>query len=62
VLTEAGRAQFAAARQTHHAGIRRLFADHFTAEEAEQLSNLLGKIPCVGNQADCDDAAPPCTE
>jgi DNA-binding MarR family transcriptional regulator len=63
VLTEVGQAQIAAARRTHHAGIRRLFADHFTPEEAEELSRLLGQIPCVGDGEPCDEAAPrPCED
>lgn len=49
VLTELGRERLEDARCTHHAGIRRVFADHFTTEEAEQLSELLGRIPNVAD-------------
>lgn len=54
-LTELGHERLAAARCTHHAGIRRVFADHFTAADAEQLSALLGQIPGV---ADGEGACP----
>ena len=62
-LTEAGLAHVAAARATHHAGIRRVFADHFTDAEAEELARLLGQIPCVAEGLCCDeDAPPPCPD
>lgn len=47
VITDNGLAVLEDARRTHHAGIRRVFADHFSAEEAEQLAELLGRIPGV---------------
>ena len=47
VLTAHGVQQLEDARRTHHAGIRRVFADHFSAEEGEQLAELLGRIPGV---------------
>lgn len=47
VLTESGQAQVAAARETHHAGIGRMFANHLSEAEAQQLSELLGRIPGV---------------
>jgi DNA-binding MarR family transcriptional regulator len=47
VLSDQGLALLEDARRTHHAGIRRVFADHFSAEEAEQLAELLGRIPGV---------------
>ncbi|MCW2925078.1 MAG: transcriptional regulator, MarR family [Thermoleophilia bacterium] len=55
VLTEAGHEHLAAARATHHAGIRRVFADHFTEDEAQQLTELLGRIPGVvgGTDSGC---------
>jgi len=55
VLTPLGQERLEAARCTHHAGIRRVFAQHFTPEEAEQLSELLGQIP---NVADGQGACP----
>lgn len=45
VLTQTGMEQVAAARQTHHGGIRRMFADHFSEAEGEQFAELLGRIP-----------------
>lgn len=47
VLTTQGLQQLEDARRTHHAGIRRVFADHFSAEDGEQLAELLGRIPGV---------------
>ncbi|MCZ4496099.1 MAG: putative MarR-family transcriptional regulator [Thermoleophilia bacterium] len=44
-LTPHGHEVLQAARETHHAGIRRTFADHFTEEEAAQLAALLGQVP-----------------
>lgn len=46
-LSPEGTARLDAARRTHHAGIRRLFADHFSEDEATQLAELLGRIPGV---------------
>lgn len=48
-LTEQGRQRLAAARATHHAGIQRVFADHFSDAELETLSSLLGRIPGVSS-------------
>jgi DNA-binding MarR family transcriptional regulator len=47
VITDAGRERLAVARIDHHAGIRRVFADHFNEHEADQLADLLAKIPHV---------------
>jgi DNA-binding MarR family transcriptional regulator len=54
-ITPLGLERLAAARETHHAGIERLFASHFTCEEISTLNELLGKIP--GTCAE----APPCS-
>ena len=51
-LSDGGRTRLEAARRTHHAGIRRLFADHLEDAEAEQLSELLGRIPGVADGSD----------
>jgi DNA-binding MarR family transcriptional regulator len=55
VLTPDGVERLAAARRTHHAGIRRMFADHFSDEDAATLSELLGRIPGVadGSETSC---------
>jgi len=47
VITDNGLAVLEDARRTHHAGIRRVFADHFSTEEGEQLAELLARIPGV---------------
>ena len=51
-LTPLGHERLAAARVTHHSGIRRLFADHFSDADAEQLSALLSRIPGVLEEPD----------
>lgn len=51
-LSDDGRERLEAARRTHHAGIRRLFADHLEDAEAEQLAELLGRIPGVADGSD----------
>jgi DNA-binding MarR family transcriptional regulator len=43
-LTAVGKERLAEARETHHAGIRRVFADHFAEAEAAQLAQLLGRL------------------
>jgi DNA-binding MarR family transcriptional regulator len=58
-LTDGGRERLEAARRTHHAGIRRVFADHLEDTEAEQLAELLGRIP---GAADADDDTACCGE
>lgn len=44
-LTDAGYGKLRDAGSTHVAGIRRLFLEHFTAEEMEQLAALLSRLP-----------------
>lgn len=48
-LSDLGVERLDAARRTHHAGIRRLFADHFSEADAETLAGLLGRIPGVAD-------------
>ena len=58
-ITERGLEHLAAARCTHHAGIRRVFADHFSDDDAEQLARLLDKIPGVADGfGACPSTAP----
>ena len=45
VLTAAGVAKFEAANATHVADVEELFASRFSAEEWEQLAELLGRLP-----------------
>jgi DNA-binding MarR family transcriptional regulator len=44
-LTDAGYEKLRRAGYTHIAGIRRLFLEHFSAGEVEQLASLLGRLP-----------------
>ncbi|HEY4280806.1 MAG TPA: MarR family transcriptional regulator [Conexibacter sp.] len=44
VLTVAGRELLDAARPTHHAGVRRLFLEHFDEDELELLSSYWAKV------------------
>jgi DNA-binding MarR family transcriptional regulator len=44
-LTEDGVAKLRAASKTHVNGIRSLFGEHFSGEELESLSDLLGRLP-----------------
>jgi|SRR5579884_1422320 len=44
-LTDAGYEKLRAAGCTHIEGIRRLFLEHFTDAELEQLAMLLGRLP-----------------
>jgi len=52
-LTDAGLAKLRDAGQTHIAGIRRLFLEHFSAEEIEQLAQLLGRLPGAPGAGTC---------
>lgn len=44
VITQHGLDRLAAARATHHLGIRSAFVDKFTDEELDQLAQLLGRL------------------
>lgn len=58
-LTDLGAERLESARCTHHRGIRRVFADYFEEDAAEQLSELLGRIPRVaGGQGACPSEQP----
>ena len=48
VLTPAGRAVLRQAAPTYVAAVRREFADHLTAREAELLSGVLAKVLAAG--------------
>jgi DNA-binding MarR family transcriptional regulator len=52
VLTSDGAERLNAARCTHHAGIRRVFADHFDDRQAAELAALLSQIPGVAGDGD----------
>jgi DNA-binding MarR family transcriptional regulator len=49
-LTDSGYEKLRQAGCTHVASIRRLFLEHFTPEETDQLATLLGRLPgsCAG--------------
>ena len=44
VLTDEGQAKYRAARTTHLASVRELFADRYSCDELEQLAELLGRL------------------
>jgi DNA-binding MarR family transcriptional regulator len=44
-LTDAGYEKLRHAGRTHITGIQRLFLEHFTDEEIDQLAELLGRLP-----------------
>ena len=44
-LTDEGLAKLRSAGCTHVGSIRRLFLEHFSAEETSQLASLLGRLP-----------------
>ncbi|MGH2451447.1 MAG: MarR family winged helix-turn-helix transcriptional regulator [Candidatus Limnocylindria bacterium] len=52
-LTDAGAAKLDAASCGHVASLRALFAEHFSDDEIEKVSELLGRLPGV---AEGDDA------
>jgi DNA-binding MarR family transcriptional regulator len=45
VLTDAGREKLREASKTHLAGVRSLLSERFSADELEQLSELLARLP-----------------
>jgi DNA-binding MarR family transcriptional regulator len=45
VLTDAGAAKYEEARATHVSDVEELFSSRFSAEEYEQLAELLGRLP-----------------
>jgi DNA-binding MarR family transcriptional regulator len=52
-LTDEGYEKLRLAGDTHIAGIRRLFLEHFTSEEVETLSSLLGRLPGATHAGSC---------
>ena len=59
-LTDHGYQTLREAGCTHIASIRRLFLEHFGAEELDQLASLLGRLPGAGAPGTCtvDQPAP----
>jgi DNA-binding MarR family transcriptional regulator len=52
-LTELGYQKLRDAGCSHIASVRRLFVEHFTPEEIEQLSSLLGRLPGARQGGSC---------
>jgi DNA-binding MarR family transcriptional regulator len=52
-LTDAGYEKLREAGYTHVASIRKLFLEHFTDEETEQLASLLSRLPGAGGGEAC---------
>jgi len=58
MLTDAGYEKLRAAGCTHIAGIQRLFLEHFSPTEVEQLAELLSRLPgaAVGGSCTAEDS------
>jgi DNA-binding MarR family transcriptional regulator len=52
-LTDAGYDKLRDAGRTHIASIRRLFLEHFNAEEIDQLASLLSRLPGAHADGSC---------
>jgi DNA-binding MarR family transcriptional regulator len=52
-LTDAGYEKLREAGRTHVASIRRMFLEHFTAEEVETLAALLSRLPGAHGGGSC---------
>lgn len=52
-LTEVGYEKLREAGLTHVASIRRLFCEHFTAEELKQLAEFLSRLPGARREGSC---------
>jgi DNA-binding MarR family transcriptional regulator len=53
VLTDAGTTKFEEARASHVTDVEELFSSRFTADEHEQLAELLGRLP-MANAGACN--------
>ena len=53
VLTDEGAAKFEEARATHVGDVEELFSSRFSADEYEQLAELLGRLP-LANAGACN--------
>jgi DNA-binding MarR family transcriptional regulator len=52
-LTDEGYEKLRDAGASHIASIHRLFLEHFTVEETEQLASLLGRLPGASHGGSC---------
>jgi DNA-binding MarR family transcriptional regulator len=61
VLTKAGWGRLAEASASHIAAVRELFEERYTDEELEQLTELLSRLPGVGegDGSDCEAGESP---
>jgi DNA-binding MarR family transcriptional regulator len=55
VLTKAGLKKIEDARESHLADIEELFGSRFSAEEREQLAELLGRLPLAHTSEACSE-------
>jgi DNA-binding MarR family transcriptional regulator len=55
VLTEAGVRKVEEARDSHLADIEELFGSRFSAQEREQLAELLGRLPLAHTSEPCSE-------
>jgi DNA-binding MarR family transcriptional regulator len=53
MLTDSGYDKLRDAGYTHIASVRRLFLEHFTAEEIDQLATLLSRLPGARSGGSC---------
>jgi DNA-binding MarR family transcriptional regulator len=52
-LTDAGYEKLRDAGRSHIASVRRLFLEHFSGDEVEQLASLLGRLPGARHEGEC---------
>jgi DNA-binding MarR family transcriptional regulator len=52
-LTDVGYEKLRQAGCTHIASIQRLFLEHFTPDEIDQLASLLSRLPGAGREGQC---------
>lgn len=59
VLTAAGREKLEAASESHVADVRALFEERFTADEIDQLTSLLARLPeaAEASGSDCSPSS-----
>ena len=53
MLTDAGVKKIEEARESHNADIDELFGSRFSAEEREELTELLGRLPLAHTAEAC---------
>ena len=58
-LTEVGYRKLREAGCTHVASIQRLFLEHFSADEIDQLASLLSRLPGAGGAGSCTASESP---